>query len=322
LNRRPPLAVSLDPAAANALLEEIKVPEKNRKMALSRLETILQNAKLLQGDLAYSSIAHYLQETPRLQRKAFIEDAENLEKIADRIRDFSTSRRRALEHPEEGIYIVDQVYFFLRTAIANNLKEILDPKFVATFGVEPIIWPETDEVKRSLNIENMSLAIAAAPVDIAESLFRAMAQTFRNIANSLSINSKKGRSRPDLVRNLILLNIVALWRDIFQGERGLYFDDRHPSLLEFAERVCGLFGVRSMASAYHLKAALRVFRRKRERILFEQREFDALPKIMPRPKKTQYVFAKPGSCVPEVRDTIEGVAEGASLVAVVGPLTA
>jgi hypothetical protein len=143
----------------------------------------------------------------------------------------------------------------------NQFTEPLKNDYISKFWVTPLKWDPSNVSMGPVNTFNKALAINYTAERIALDLISRMAAGLRDADTLLAKATPKGGARPNLIRDNVLLNLVALWHDIFEGTRGIYVSEQYPDLKNFCEALCQLLGVSTFCSTRHLRAATATFNR-------------------------------------------------------------
>ena len=251
----------IDRNEAAQIFKQLKVPAEKIEMACDRLENLVNHVNLMAQDISATKAIDDRGIRPQKQREKFINLAEKLEDIADEIRDLDLTRQRFHANRVREFHLPPVGVSQFKRAVGPILSNAFDPTYLAKFGIDVAFPQKNVEPRRisprgaesSPSPEYMAAAIEAEAVSISADLIRQIAKGLRHAGAHLKADTKRGGPRPNLVRDAVLLNLIALWRDTF--ERTVYFDETHP-LLEYCEALCGLLGVNGFCTEHHLKVAI------------------------------------------------------------------
>ena len=161
-----------------------------------------------------------------------------------------------------------------------RLDEILSPSYLSRFGIEtavptnepiyqndrlqlrPPIRPQIQSYRSTPDRDYTKHMIRLESPNIAGQMLKGFASALRETASQLLAATPKGGARPNLVRDFVLLNLVALWDDVFAGNRGVYFDESDRHMSGFIESACRILGAPFFSTEHFIKQAIRSYNRR------------------------------------------------------------
>ena len=110
-------------------------------------------------------------------------------------------------------------------------------------------------------MEYLDSAIRTRAHEISSSILYRIAHGLRRAEAILDAETPKGGERPNPIREIVLLNIVAYWYSNI-NKKGLYFNLKRGPFTRFVIEVCDLLQVKSFATETHIKNAISRFKQK------------------------------------------------------------
>ncbi len=273
-NKIYPVVKIIDRAAADAIFTTYKMPNENWQEAYDRLLALIAHVRILETDIGTEPALGLPLGLAKKKREAFIQMSDTLDRVAKAFDELDKRRQRARNDARSSFYIPGVGEEQFRYSVGRELIKILAPAFLLNFDIDIPPPPEDDERARNSirgearstrrsspdwNIDYTNGAIKNASPAIASEILRRIALGLRKTERMLFEETVRGGARPDPIREVVLLNIVVLWRDAV-SHRGIYFNLKRGPFTRFVRDICGLLGVSSFCTETHVKNAIKQFR--------------------------------------------------------------
>lgn len=275
-NKIYPVVETIDRAAADAIFAIYKMPNENSQMAFERLLALIAYIRILEADIgADPAIGRHI-SLAKKQRDVFTKLSKALDGVAEKMGELEKRRQRARNDPKYSFYIPGVGEEQFSCSVGPELIKILAPDFLLNFDIDIPPSPKDEERERDQirgayrsarssasgwNIYYSNEEIKKAAPTIASEILRRIALGLRRAERMLFEDTVGGGARPDPIRETVLLNIIALWRDAI-SHRGIYFNLKRGPFTRFVRDICGLLGVRNFCTETHVENAIDQFKKR------------------------------------------------------------
>jgi hypothetical protein len=262
----------IDRKDAIRIFRQFEVPGERLEMAVSRLDELAKLVREMKKDISAADPKDELGIRPQDQRERFKRLAEKLELIAEEILQLDVPRQR-YRRDRDTVYVPPVGFDQFRRKVAARLAEVFDYSYPAKFGIDVrhathmhrgSPHPHRTDTS-AMRGEYTAEALEGEAARISADLIQQIAKGIRGAERLLKTETKAG-PRANVIREFVLLNLVALWHDAFDGQNILYVTDARPELFEFCESLGGLLGeAEGFCTEHHLKVAIRDFKTRKGR---------------------------------------------------------
>jgi hypothetical protein len=260
------VALAVNHDKAREIFKLYGMPEENLKKACDRLDDLVAVVRTMESDLQLETSVDLTGKAPK-QRNRFRKIADQLEGIANEILVLDQSRQRYRKERDAG-YIPPVGAEEFKRAVSGVLFSLFDSNFLVRHGIEMPSPPEYSRQPRPLvtieapqkglnQYQREGIKIEA--IGISADILRRLAQGISNAADLVKADTRRGPPQ-NPIREVVLINLIKLWHDGFNGKRGIYKDAQ--DLIGFCEDLCNLLEVPSYCSERHLETAVKEFNRR------------------------------------------------------------
>jgi len=149
-----------------------------------------------------------------------------------------------------------------RSAMANTLTMALSVDYIKSFGVDPMQWDPNNVSMGPINTFNRAFAIEETAERIVVDLLNMLANGIRETEKQIAKNTPAGGPRETKVRNILLLNLVALWVRINDGKLPLNYSGGETKFFNFCSTLSRAIGAGTLCTATHLAIAVKTYNAK------------------------------------------------------------
>ena len=273
----------IDHIALDNLLKETSFPPQKFALAHDRVDTLIIAVRTMEADIGVSADDRLNQKPAQKPVNTFKKSARLLMDLADQLDMIEAPRRRHMTDPTSLFYVPEVGADQLQNALSDTLAKILVPTFLSPFGINVSDFykvqtldsdsrPLREQHGRPRNIvtfDEISLKSALAPQAIATTtaIMQQLSLALSNAAESLKPEEKRGGAAPNPLQDLILLNIIKLWDEGFNGAKAIYIDEVYRDLFDFTKNICISLGVPSYCTEYKLKITISYWKKRSGRKL-------------------------------------------------------
>jgi hypothetical protein len=255
------LARSVDEKYIKQALTFVKAPEDQLPIMKARCFELLRYVRVIEADIEAGKARHIAGLRPQDRREQFKRWAKQLATIAEELTVFQKPIERFMRDREfYPTHPVGRDEF--RQAFAQTFANVLHKDYFKRFGVEPAEWLSKDNSTAKINFDNRAFTIEECAEQIVPEILDLAAGALRQAEKSLAKNTPAGGPRQSVIRNIVLVNAVALWRDIQTSEVKLCYSRGETKFFKFCRAICMALGAGYLCTEDHLRFAVQKFNRR------------------------------------------------------------
>lgn len=235
-------------------LRKLKLPAEHSNYIVEKMEIILKCIQKIERDIEADKVNDLNGLRPQARREQMLKIARSFDLSKKNLNVFRGPTLRHHEMPEfPRTRPVGLAEF--RKAMSSKFSDVLSAEFIGKFGLKPLQWSPNSK-NYHLNEENRSATIELIAEEIIYNLLGRLADAMRDAEKQLARNTPKGGPRPSKIRDFILINIVAIWRDISGSEKKISYNRGQTRFFEFCNGICIAIGAGNLCTEAHLRAAV------------------------------------------------------------------
>lgn len=282
-NRPERVVEHIDHKALGTLLTNAQFPPESFSLAHQRLDSLVAAVRTMESDIGVTPDDELQYKRAQQPAEAFRKSAKALNAIAVELDLIEAPRKRHWNDPASEFYVPEVGSEQLQDAFNNSLVQIFEPSFLSPFGinisefynieqydgVRPPLREPYGRPCKSVPFDEMSFrsALGRQAIPTATAIMKQLSVALSNAAESLKSEEKRGGAAPNPIRDFVLINIVQLWYESFNGKKAIYVDEAYREFFDFTRGICKLLGVASYCSEYHLKATVSYWKKRSGRKL-------------------------------------------------------
>lgn len=146
--------------------------------------------------------------------------------------------------------------------MTNNLTEALSAEFVGSFGIEPKMLPPEYPSYGPKSNRNLAFAINFQAEKIVPDLLKRIAAGLRDAQVMIAESTPLGGPRENLLRETLLVNLVALWHELNNIESPCTYGGGDTKLFHFCVALSRSLGIGNLCTEASLIRAGKKFNEK------------------------------------------------------------
>lgn len=267
------IATSGDHQAFEIVLKNAGVPAHKFEMAHKWIDGLTKAVLIFEKDIGLTEERTLAVKRPQLQARHFKDTASVLDGVADQIKELDQPRQRHKGDSSSEFYVPKVGTGQFDRAIGHAMAKMTEPAFLRSFGVnissfirmsnqrsergsgrEPLA-PTYENLELDVNGLSTALVDQAAPIMIGA--VRQLSRALLIAAHELEGKAERGGAFRNPVRDMVIGNIILLYRDVFDGTKPLYVDETNKDLLSFTEKICIFLNAPNYCTESYIRSTIR-----------------------------------------------------------------
>jgi len=255
------VAKSINQVLLKEAIKYLKSQGDHESYIALRLHELLKYIRTIEQDIEADKSQHIAGKRPQARRIQFAQLATQLDSIAEELSVFLAPKiryKKDREFPPTRPIGVHE----LRRSIANHFTETLSAEFMGSFGINPMEFNKNIVSLGPINTRNRAFAIEAVAEDVIVDLLHRSAAALREAEQELANNTPKGGPRGSKIRDVLLMNIVAIWHEIDGRGGKVSYSRGSTKFFNFCVQVCKAVGAGNLCTETHLRDAVKNYNEK------------------------------------------------------------
>ncbi len=267
------IATSVDHLAFEIVLKKAGVPAHKFEMAHKWIDDLTKAVLIYEKDIGLTEERTLAVKRPQLQARHFEDAASVLDSVADQIQELDQPRQRHKGDSSSRFYVPKVGTRQFDRAIGHAMAKMTEPAFLRSFGVnissfirmpnqrsergsgrEPLA-PTYENLELDVNGLSTALVDQAAPIMIG--VVRQLSRALLIAAHELEDKAERGGASKNPVREMVIGKIIMLYKQVFDGTKPLYIDEKNKDLYFFTEKICIFIKAPSFCTENVIKTTLR-----------------------------------------------------------------
>jgi hypothetical protein len=223
-----------------------------------RMANLLEVLRTIAQDQETEAARHFAGFTPRDRREQFEGLARKLNELAEQLRTLGAPMRRFRADRDVPPTHPTGLPEF-RSAMADHLTGALSAEYVSLFGFEAIRCATRNVSLEHINTWNRAFAVSHAAEIIVPDLLNRVVKGLSDAQAKIAANTPAGGPRAWKIREVLLVNLVALWQEIHQQQSPCTYGGGDTKLFRFCAALSQSLGLGGLCTQTHLKNAAKDF---------------------------------------------------------------
>ena len=255
------LNANVDRTIVKEALSYIRGFDEREEMVMDFLKELLLVLHAVSEDQEVEGAKHYAGVSRAKRREQLRGVIRKIEEVTDTLEFF---RAPMLRYEKDGQVPPTRPIGLseLRDEMVNQLTAVISNDYIERFGTKPIQYDKNDVSLGPINTRNRAFAIATSAEDILIDLLNLIAIVIRETEKQIAGNTPAGGPRVSKIREILLLNLVALWVQINDGKLSPNYSGGRTKFFNFCSTLSRAIGVRALCTETHLATAVKIFNEK------------------------------------------------------------